>query len=155
MLATVAFRPTPRPSPGPAQRRPAPRRPAESARRRRAFEFGMSGERSVAAFLRAGDYRILGTRVRIGQAEVDLIAVREDVVAFVEVKTRRRAWDGLASVTPAKIRKVSRAANAWLAANDAFAGCSIRFDIALVERGGSIEYLENAFEAAADEDFVF
>ena len=48
---------------------------------------------------------------------------------------------------------LSRAANVWLAANDAYADCSIRFDVALVGADRSIDYLENAYEAVEYDDF--
>lgn len=132
-------------------------RPAPEVRRRRqrAFAFGVESEKLVAAFLHAGDYKVLAQRARVGAVEVDLIVARDDVVAFVEVKARRNGWDGLEAVTPAKMRRLSRAADQWLARNDAYAGCSIRFDIALVGADRTIEYLENAFEAQPADDFVF
>ena len=131
-----------------------PRAPARR-RRQRAYSFGVDSERLVASFLRAGDYKILAHRARIGQVEVDLIVARDDEVAFVEVKARRNGWDGLEAVTAAKMRRLSRAANRWLAENERYATCSIRFDIALVAADQTIEYLENAFEAQPDDDFVF
>ncbi len=130
--------------------------PSAAARRKRqrAYAFGMAGERSVASFLHAGAYAVLAHRARIGRCEVDLIVAREDVVAFVEVKARRRGIDGLEAVTPAKMKRLSRAANTWLAANDAYAACSIRFDVALVGADRSIEYLENAYEAVEYDEYA-
>ena len=124
-------------------------------RRRRSFEFGVSAERSVGQFLRAGGYDVLGSRERTRAAEVDLIALRDDTVVFVEVKARRCGWDGLASVDERKQRRICRAANEWVGANPRFAQHTIRFDIALVWQGGRIEYLENAFEEVMSDDFVW
>lgn len=131
------------------------RGPAGRRDRQRAHAFGVASERSVASFLRAGDYAVLARRARLARCEVDVIAARDDVVAFVEVKARRNAMDGLDAVTPAKRRRISRAANAWLSQNEGFAGCSVRFDVALVSRDQSIEYLENAYEAAEYDDFTY
>ncbi len=132
-------------------------RPLErkAASRRSAFRFGVESERSIRQFLRAGDYTVLGTRVLVGRAELDLVAIRGDTVAFVEVKARRSGWGGLESVDARKIRRITRAANAWLAENERYAGYNIRFDIALVWAGGRVDYLENAFEPAEEDDFVF
>jgi len=127
----------------------------KTASRRDAFRFGFEAERSIRQFLRAGDYRILGTRVLIANAELDLVVARDDTVAFVEVKARRRGWDGLESIDARKIRRITRGANAWLSQNERHAGCNIRFDIALVWSGGRVEYLENAFEPSPEDDFVF
>lgn len=127
----------------------------KTAARRDAFRFGVDAERSIRHFLRTGDYCVLGTRVIVGRAELDLVVTRGDTVAFVEVKARRRGWDGLESVDARKIRRITRAANAWLAENERYAGYNIRFDIALVWAGGRVEYLENAFEPLPEDDFVF
>ncbi|WMS43258.1 YraN family protein [Acuticoccus sp. MNP-M23] len=125
------------------------------ASRRSAFRFGIEAERSIRQFLRAGDYTILGTRVLAGRAELDLVVSRGDTVAFVEVKARRHGWGGLESVDTRKIRRITRAANAWLSENERYAGCNIRFDIALVWAGGRVDYMENAFEPLPEDDFVF
>ena len=132
------------------------RRPSRSsASRRKAFDFGVESERSVAFFLRAGGYDVLGRRARERSAEVDLIVVRDDTVAFVEVKARRNGWDGLEAVGRAKQKRLSRAANEWLARNAQYASHTIRFDVALVSRDASIEYLENAFDEVPCDEFTW
>lgn len=132
-----------------------PQAPTSGRRKRqRAYAFGVASERTVASFLHAGAYAVLAHRARLGRCEVDLIAARDDVVAFVEVKARRNGADGLEAVTPAKMKRLSRAADIWLAANDAYADCSIRFDVALVGADRSIDYLENAYEAVEYDQYA-
>lgn len=118
-------------------------------------QFGLKGERSVAHFLRAGGYAVIAHRARFGKAEVDLIVCRDDTVAFVEVKARKRGWDGLHAVTTAKKRRLTAAAYDWLAQNDTGRPINIRFDIALVWANGALEYFEDAFEPHTDDGFVF
>jgi putative endonuclease len=50
---------------------------------------GDFGERVAAAHLEAKGYRILATKFRCRDGEVDIIAQDGETVAFVEVKTRR------------------------------------------------------------------
>ncbi|MCH8994644.1 MAG: YraN family protein [Chloroflexi bacterium] len=52
-------------------------------------ELGDFGERVAKAHLEANGYRILATNFRVREGEVDIVAERDSVVAFVEVKTRR------------------------------------------------------------------
>ncbi|MEM7693350.1 MAG: YraN family protein [Pseudomonadota bacterium] len=121
------------------------RQPFENARE--AHHFGADAERAVAAFLIAGEYDVLGQRLRIARDEVDVVACKDDTVAFVEVKARRRGWSGATAVDRKKRARMVRAALAWLAENERYQHCGIRFDVALVWPGARLEYLENAFEA--------
>ncbi len=52
-------------------------------------DLGDFGERVAVAHLQAKGYRILATKFRVREGEVDIVAEQGDVVAFVEVKTRR------------------------------------------------------------------
>jgi len=52
-------------------------------------DLGDFGERVARAHLEAKGYRILATKFRVREGEVDIVAERDGVVAFVEVKTRR------------------------------------------------------------------
>lgn len=150
---------TPASLPQPAadrHRAPTARGPANRpSRRAQAYGYGIDAERSVTLFLVSGGYTILGRRVRLRAGEVDIIAHRGDTVSFVEVKARKRGWDGLLAVDRRKQRRLSRAADEWLSQHDEWAHCSICFDIALVWRTCEIEYLENAFDTIEADDFVW
>ena len=50
---------------------------------------GRKAERYAAMWLRAKGWRILAQRVRTPAGEIDLVAKRGKIVAFVEVKARR------------------------------------------------------------------
>lgn len=123
--------------------------------RRRAYAFGLEAERFVAQFLRAGGYAILACRERSRTAEVDIVAARDDIVAFVEVKARRQGWSGLESVDVRKRTRIARAAREWLSEHPAFGDCTIRFDVALVWPGPGLDYLESAFEDEEPVGFVW
>ena len=76
---------------------------------------GDFGERVAAAHLEANGYRILDTNFRVREGEVDIVAEREGVVAFVEVKTRRGDAMGKAveGVTAQKAQRLLLAAEAY------------------------------------------
>jgi putative endonuclease len=60
---------------------------------------GDFGERVAKAHLEAHGYRVLASGVRLPEGQIDLIAVRDSVAAFVEVKTRRGDAMGSAAET--------------------------------------------------------
>lgn len=67
-----------------------PPRPRSRASRIAADDAGRRGERIAGWWLRLKGWRILGRRVRTKAGEVDLIAKRGTVVAFVEVSNTPR-----------------------------------------------------------------
>lgn len=79
-------------------------------------ERGNWGEDRAARYLRLHGYRIVQRNFRCRQGEIDIIARKGDVVAFVEVKQRKNADFGEARefVTVSKQRRVIAAAELWL-----------------------------------------
>ncbi len=74
---------------------------------------GADAERYAADALRRDGYRILLRNHRTPVGELDIVALRRGVFAFVEVKARRRhgrAGTPEQALTPTKIRRVTRAA---------------------------------------------
>lgn len=115
-------------------------------------ELGNWGEEKAAQYLRRKGYRILDRNFTCRQGEVDIIASRRGVVAFVEVKLRKNAAFAEARefVTARKQARILSAAQLWLSVN----ACELqpRFDVIEVyapEGAASarvqIEHLENAF----------
>lgn len=78
--------------------------------------------------MRLKGYTILARRFRAGAGEIDLIAARGDVIAFVEVKARRQMDDARAAITLDKQRRIASAARIWLARNPAAMTQTLRLD---------------------------
>ena len=78
--------------------------------------------------------------------ELDLIVRRGSALVFCEVKGKSGPGfgDPLEMVTPEKVRRLRRAASAWLATNPEHGGCDVRFDV-VAERAGKLERVANAF----------
>jgi putative endonuclease len=115
-------------------------------------QFGRAAEAAAAAYLVREGWLLLGRNVRIGRGELDLIARRGPVLAFVEVKARRSAACGSPedAVDRRKRRQIARLAELWLAARPwALRGVSdVRFDVIAVDattRPPEIRHLPGAF----------
>jgi putative endonuclease len=94
-----------------------------------------TGERRAFWHYRLRGYRILGTRVRAGRNELDLIVRRGATLLFVEVKQRTGSGFGgaVAAVDGEKRRNVRRAARIWLTRNPQPANVQIGFEVVAVE----------------------
>jgi putative endonuclease len=101
--------------------------------------------------LRAG-WRIEAHRFRLGHHDLDLIARRGSLVAFIEVKTRRSSRFGKAveSVGPRKRAVLARLAELWRI-RFGFQDDRYRFDVITVEPGSppstaaQVTHIENAW----------
>lgn len=121
--------------------------PRRSARAFSARERGHWGEATAAAYFERTGWRVLDRNFRFGRNEIDLIVTRAGIVAFVEVKARSRAVDGLESITRDKRAAIRRAAAGWLRRHGR-SDLTYRFDAVSV-RGGSgnaiVEHLPEAW----------
>ena len=79
-------------------------------------ELGRRGESVAAGYLLGRGWRLLAANYRFGRREVDLVARRGDLVAFVEVKTRAGSGYGAPedAVTRLKRREIEVVAERWL-----------------------------------------
>ena len=101
------------------------------ATRQRAERGGRRAESLAAWWLRLKGWRILARRARTPLGEVDLIARRGRVLAFVEVKARATAGQAEIALDDYRLRRVAAAAEA-LAPRYARAGDDLRIDAMLI-----------------------
>jgi putative endonuclease len=112
---------------------------------------GRAGEDLACAHLRRRGFRILERNYRCRAGEIDVVAREGETCVFVEVKERSGAFHGgaIEAVTPAKRRRVVRAARLWAAAHGA-SESPVRFDVVAVDRTGAettIRHERGAFDA--------
>ena len=113
-------------------------------KRRLAEAAGRRGERIAAWWLRLKGWRILDKRVRTPAGEVDLVARRGNLIAFVEVKTRKTAADLDFAIDARRLARVAAAAEVLMQCY-AGPGDDIRVDVILLAPGTPPRHIENAW----------
>ena len=112
---------------------------------------GMQGEALARRHLEEQGFAIMETNWRRGKYEVDIIAYREGLIVFAEVKTRNSTDYGNPEefVDRKKQKAYIRLADAYVTKHRREE--EVRFDIISVVMGPEgyrIEHMENAFTAA-------
>jgi putative endonuclease len=103
-----------------------------SAGRRSAEQRGRWAESLCVLRLRLAGYRILARRAKSPLGEIDLVARRGRILAFIEVKARADHATALFALTPRQSRRIERAALSFVARHPALAGLGMRYDAMLV-----------------------
>lgn len=116
-----------------------------------AREAGARAEAAAAAWLEAQGFRVVARNQASRRGEVDLVCREGAVLCFVEVRARRSADHGsaLASVTPAKARRVVQAASRWALRHGGL-DQAMRFDVVAVDLSGAapaFTLIRGAFDA--------
>lgn len=90
---------------------------------------GQIGEDAAARWLATQGYTLVERNVRNRAGEIDAIAHRGGVLCFIEIKARSsdRFGPALAAVSPAKQRRIARAAALYLTMHPWDGAC--RFDV--------------------------
>lgn len=117
--------------------------------KRTSHRSGLWAESLAALLLTAKGYRILARRYRTPLGEIDLVARRGRVVAFVEVKARRSHDDALSAVSLVAQGRIARAARHYISRHPRYAGHDQRFDIVTVVPPFRVRHLDNAWTPAA------
>lgn len=112
------------------------------------IEKGRTGESIAVKYLINKDYYILEKNFRIKTGEIDIIALKDDILVFVEVKTRTSTNYGYAyeAVNKKKQRKIINTALYYIKLNR-MKNYQLRFDIIEVYLGrtNKINHFKNAF----------
>ncbi|MBI4373100.1 MAG: YraN family protein [Candidatus Omnitrophica bacterium] len=115
---------------------------------------GRQGERIGEDYLKARGYQILERNVRSPLGEIDLVARHQDILVFVEIKTRRANTFGLPeeSVDRRKRSRLIRLAS-WYLAQHPKSNPQVRFDILAIELNRAnhrIRLIQDAFDLSSE-----
>lgn len=112
-------------------------------------KLGDWGEEKAAQYLAQKGYEIIDRNFRWSRGELDIVAEKDDLLVFVEVKTAASAQMGEPAswVTLRKQKQIAQAAQKFLQ-DKRIENKDCRFDvIGIIKTGGTfkIQHIENAF----------
>jgi putative endonuclease len=118
---------------------------ARRLRGARAESAGRTAEEAAAAALRREGWAVLARRVRTPAGELDLVAERDGLLAFIEVKARPSLSEAAQALGPRQRARLVAAAECWLAEQPGHGAAGIRFDVLLVAADGAVRRIADAF----------
>ncbi|NVN11260.1 MULTISPECIES: YraN family protein [Nguyenibacter] len=115
-----------------------------------AYRRGVRAEQLAALWLRDAGWTILLRRARTAWGEIDLVAARDDMLVFAEVKSRPLYDDDVTASEGAilgarQAGRLMNAAAALCAANPHWRYAEMRFDVLLVTADDAVHRIEDAF----------
>lgn len=114
---------------------------------------GAYAERLAERYLAAQGLKVIARNFRCRLGELDLVCTDGGVLVIVEVRQRSRGEFGgaLGSITPAKRRRIVRAAKVFLSRSRTLSASRVRFDVVGVEgrpdAPHELHWIKGAFQA--------
>jgi putative endonuclease len=106
---------------------------------------GIDAEAAACAALVADGWTIHGQRLRTKAGEIDAVAERDGIVAFVEVKRRATLSDAAAALGARQRARLLAAAEILLGEHPEWGREGARFDVLLVDQAGRVRRIADAF----------
>ncbi len=111
----------------------------------RAHASGVDAEALACAALERDGWTVLARRVRTAAGEVDAVANRDGLIAFVEVKRRPTLTGAAWALTARQQTRLLGAAEILLAEHPDWGRAGVRFDVLLVDAAGTVRRIADAF----------
>jgi putative endonuclease len=116
----------------------------KSERGKKAQARGVEAETRVCAWLLAHHFQVLHRRYKTKAGEIDIIAGKQEMLVFIEVKARKTLDEAAFSLSQRQISRLTATAEIFLGENPQFTQC--RFDVFLIAEKGAMRHIENAIE---------
>ena len=106
---------------------------------------GVAAEHSACQALAADGWAILGRRVRTTAGEIDAIAEKAGLLAFVEVKARPTLATAAAALGTKQQMRLMKAAEIVMGDHPEWGQAGVRFDVMLVDGHSRVRRVIDAF----------
>jgi putative endonuclease len=105
----------------------------------------VAAENAACAVLEGEGWTVLGRRVRGAAGEIDLVAEKAGLLAFIEVKARPTLTDAAFALGLRQRARLLRAGEALLAEHPEWVREGVRFDVMLVDAQLNVRRIRDAF----------
>ncbi len=110
---------------------------------------GLDGENRAAAFLEAKGFQIIERNWRTKRGEIDIIALKNDILVFIEVKTLPKGTLDMIQreLNNQKRERIIKTSKRFLLNHRQYSNNYIRFDVIVIDMPGlePVYHIENAF----------
>lgn len=107
---------------------------------------GILSEYLAILFLRLKFYKILLTRYKTYVGEIDIIAMKNDTIVFIEVKSKKKSNLQYDAIRKNQINRIKNAALVYMASNKCYNKKSnMRFDLIVISDSIFINHIKNAW----------
>ena len=118
---------------------------ARQQRGRAAQQRGIDTETAARAALEQDGWTIRARRLRTPAGEIDLVAEKAGLLAFVEVKARPTLAVAADALAPRQRARLLAAAEIVLAKHPEWGAAGVRFDVIVVDAAGAVRRIADAF----------
>ncbi len=108
-------------------------------------EIGKIGEDEAVKFLKEKGYKIIQRNTRTRFSELDIVAIKDDTLVFIEVKTKTnlRKGEPYEEVTFSKFKRLQRGINYFLLNNPRYNSYKMRIDIISIFLNGGVPQIKH------------
>ena len=110
---------------------------------------GNAGEKKAADYLAAQGFSIIERNFRTNGGEIDIIASKDDVVVFVEVKSLPNGTPELLQneLNRRKLQRIVKSSKCFLLKHRQYSNSYVRYDVIVIDMPGmpDVYHIENAF----------
>lgn len=112
-------------------------------------QVGTAGEERSCQYLLENGYKIIQRNFRIASGEIDIIAEKNEILIFIEVKTLPNATSDMLQkvLNHEKQKRIVKTAKRFLINHREYINSYLRFDVIIVDMPGlpPVYHIENAF----------
>ena len=110
---------------------------------------GNQGEKRASAYLESKGFEIIERNWRTNRGELDIIAVKNDILVFVEVKTLPNGTLDMIQreLNSQKRQRIIKTSKRFLLKHREYSNSYVRFDVIVIDMPGldPVYHIENAF----------